>query len=122
MAVTSDGQVVHKPCAAARTGARGSVVAALVLALVALLAAEVHAGCCRVIRVDAQTPTGTVRVCAPDGSGGCGTVLFEGALALGDAQNACVAGQTVVYQEYNTTLNAYAPPVQAVCNGTDVEL
>ena len=33
----------------------------------------------------ASTRPITVRICEPDGSGGCGTVLFEGALALGDA-------------------------------------
>jgi hypothetical protein len=93
-----------------------------VLGLNALAASEVHAGCCRVKRVDASTTTGTVRVCEPDGKGGCGAVLFEGPLALGDAQHVCVTGQTVVYQEYDTTLNAYAPSTQAVCDGADVEL
>ncbi len=86
------------------------------------LAVEAHAGCCRVTRVDTQAPSGQVRVCAPDASGGCGTVLFEGSLALGDGREVCVAGQTVVYQEYDTTLGAYAPPTRAVCDGTDVEL
>lgn len=92
------------------------------LALIALAASEVRAGCCRVRRVDPGTPTGTVRVCEPDGNGGCGTVLFEGTLALGDVQNICVSAQTVVYQEYDTTLSAYGPPTQAVCDGADVEL
>jgi hypothetical protein len=86
------------------------------------LAAAAHAGCCRVIRVDTLTPTGTVRICEPDTNAGCGPVLFEGTLAVGDSQNVCVTGQTVVYQEYDTTLNAYEPPVRAVCDGADVEL
>jgi hypothetical protein len=46
----------------------------------------------------------------------------EGTLALGDAHSVCVSAQTLVYQEYDTTLNAYGPPTQAVCDGADVEL
>ena len=90
----------------AREKARWGGIGALALTLVALLASEAHAGCCRVTRVDPITPTGTVRVCEPDGNGGCGTVLFEGTLALGDARNVCVAGQTLIYQEYDTALSA----------------
>ena len=90
--------------------------------LTLLLAAPAYAGCCQLTRTDAETPTGTVRACEPDASGGCGTVLFEGVLALGDTQSVCTAGITLVYQEFDTTAGAYGPPTQAVCDGTEVQL
>lgn len=105
----------HRPVSLVWVGAVG-------LCALLVLAGAARAACCRVTRVDPQAPTGTVRVCEADANGSCGTVLFEGTLALGDVQNVCVAGQTVVYQEYDSALNAYAPPTQAVCDGADVEL
>jgi hypothetical protein len=119
---TSHVRAERGPSATARAGAQLASVGALVLAFLWLLAAEAHAGCCRVRRVDAQTPAGTVRVCEPDANGGCGTVLFAGTLAVGDSQTVCVPGQTVVYQEYDATTAGYGAAVSAVCAGGDVEL
>ena len=87
-----------------------------------LLAAEARAGCCRVIKVDPETPPVQVRVCEPQGSGECGNVLFLGTLALGESENVCSAAPTVVYEEYDDALAAFGPPTVAVCDGGDVEL
>jgi len=72
--------------------------------------------------VDSETPAVTVRACEPDGSGACGTVLFEGPLALGEEAPLCSATDTIVYQEWDELLAAFAPPVEAVCEGGDVEI
>jgi hypothetical protein len=121
--VTPHAQAERQPRGdTAREKARWGGIGAWVLTLVALPANQAYAGCWRVTRVDPITPTGTVRVCKPDANGGCGTALFEGTLALGDARDVCVARQTPVCQEYDTSLNAYAPPTQAVCDGADAEL
>ena len=83
---------------------------------------QARAGCCSLVKVDSETPTVTVRACEPDGSGACGNVLFEGALALGEEAPVCSATDTIVYQEWDDILAAFAPPVEAVCEGGDVEI
>lgn len=82
-----------------------------------------RAGCCDVVKVDAEIPAGPVRVCEPDASGdGCGAVLFEDTLALGAHASVCSAGETVLYQETDPATGTWMPPVTAVCDGADVEL
>ena len=90
--------------------------------IVLLAAGQARAGCCRLVKVDAETPAVTVRACGPDGSGACGSVLFEGALALGEEAPLCSATDTIVYQEWDELLAAFAPAVEAVCAGGDVEI
>jgi len=94
----------------------------VILVLTVLGAAETQASCCRITRTDSTTPTGLVRVCELNGSSDCSTVLFEGSLGLGDTRDICSTGSTVVYYEYDTTAGAYGPPIQAICNSTDIEL
>jgi len=86
-----------------------------------LVAGEARAGCCRVIKVDPETPPVQVRVCEPQGSGECGNLLFQGTLALGESENVCSAAPTVVYEEYDDVLAAFGPPTVALCDGGDVE-
>ena len=87
-----------------------------------LVAGQARAGCCRVVKVDPETPAVSVRACEPDSSGGCGSVLFEGPLALGGEAAVCSATDTIVYQEWDELLAAFAPPVEAICEGGDVEI
>jgi hypothetical protein len=86
------------------------------------LIGEARAGCCRVVKVDPETPPVQVRVCEPQASGECANVLFLGTLALGESENVCSAAPTVAYQEYDGGLAAFGPPTVAVCDGGDVEL
>ena len=90
--------------------------------IIVLVAGEARAGCCRVIKVDPETPPVQVRVCEPQGSGECENLLFLGTLALGESENVCSAAPTVVYQEYDGVLAAFGPPTVAICDGGDVEL
>ena len=95
----------------------------LLLTIATLLVASPAAGdCCRIIKLDAETPEGVVRACEPAEQGACGAVLFEQTLALGESREVCVAGDTVVYQEYDPELADFGAPVEAVCRGGDVEL
>jgi hypothetical protein len=96
-----------------------AILAGLIFSIVA---AEARAGCCRVVKVDPETPPVQVRVCEPQVSGECGNLLFLGTLALGESENVCSAAPTVVYQEYDDLLAAFGPPTVAVCDGGDVEL
>jgi len=102
--------------------AKGLGICLVLLVLMALAAAEAQASCCRIARTDSTTPTGLVRVCELNRSNDCNTVLFEGPLGLGDTRDICSAGSTVVYYEYDTIAGAYGPPIQAICNSTDIEL
>lgn len=103
---------------------RGRALPALLAALSLTLVGEATwAGCCELVKVDTETPPGPVRACEPDTSGqGCGLVLVETTLALGERAPVCSAGATVVYQEADSTTGAWTPPVTAVCDGADVEL
>lgn len=94
----------------------------LVVVGVVAAATPAHAGCCRVTRIDPDSPAPNVRVCEPAAAGVCGAVLFEGALPLGGGHNVCAGGNTIVYQEYDASRAAYGPPTTAVCEGADVEL
>ena len=95
----------------------------LLAALAIVLAAgEVGAQCCRVVKTDAETPSSSVRVCQPGPARSCATELFAGALALGEGQDVCVASDTLVYQEVDPDTGAYGEPVEARCDGGDVEL
>lgn len=87
-----------------------------------VLAGRVSAECCRVVRVDANSSSTNVRVCEPGPAHSCGAPLFTGSLALGQAQDICAAGGTIVYQEYDPAQGSYADPVEARCDGGDVEL
>jgi hypothetical protein len=98
-------------------------VLAILAGLIFVLAAgQARAGCCRLVKVDSEAPAVTVRACEPDGSGACGSVLFEGSLALGEEAPVCSATDTIVYQEWDELLAAFAPAVEAVCEGGDVEI
>lgn len=95
----------------------------LLLTIGVLLLAWPAAGdCCRIIKLDTETPPGAVRACEAADQGSCGAVLFEETLALGESREVCVAGDTVVYQEYDPELADFGPPVEALCQGGDVEL
>ena len=94
----------------------------VLLVLLALAGRAVSAACCRVIRIDPETPVPVVRVCDPDTSGNCGTVLFEGAIAVGESRPVCGKGTIVLYQGYDATAGTYGPPTEARCDGGDVEL
>jgi|GEM_PF-7110323 len=94
----------------------------LPIALTFLLGEPARAGCCRVVKVDAETATERVRVCADGGGGVCGGVLYEGPLPLGSAREVCTDLPTLVYEEWDAIRAAYGPPTIAVCDGGDVEL
>ena len=96
-------------------------VVLLTFAGLSLVAAEAWADCCRLVKIDPETPPATVRACTPDAAGGCGELLFEGTLALGQSQEVCSGGSTVSYVEYDDVLDAFGAAVEAICNG-DVEL
>lgn len=91
--------------------------AALQAALL-FFAADAGAACCQLVKVDSETPPATVRACA---AAGCETVLFVGTLALGESQQVCTAGDTLVYAEYDDVAQAFGDYVEAICEG-DVEL
>lgn len=95
----------------------------LLLTIGVLLLAWPAAGdCCRVIKLDPETPPGAVRACEPGAQGSCGAVLFEETLALGESREVCVPADTLVYQEWDPELADFGAPVEAVCQGGDVEL
>ena len=93
----------------------------VLLAGAIFFASDAGAACCRLIKVDAETPPATVRACTPDSAAGCDTVLFLGTLALGESQQVCPASDTLVYAEYDDVEQAFGAYVEAVCEG-DVEL
>ena len=79
------------------------------------------AGCCRVARVDGDSPSVPIRICEADTDGQCDLVLFQGSLAVGDSQTVCSASATIVYQNDDGS-GGYGPPTQARCDGVDVEI
>lgn len=96
----------------------------LVIPISCLVLAGSAAGeqCCRLLKIDEEVPVSSLLVCENDGASGCGAVLFQGSLALGEAQEVCTQSDTLVYQEWDDELGSYGPPVVAVCDGADVEL
>ncbi|MBI1815181.1 MAG: hypothetical protein HYR72_09400 [Deltaproteobacteria bacterium] len=106
-----------------RTGLRARLLSHFFVGFSLLFAARaVEAGCCRIIRIDPETPTPVVRVCEPDAAGACGTVLFEGSLALGESRTVCATGVTIGYQDVDATTGIYGPRTDARCDAADVEL
>jgi hypothetical protein len=94
----------------------------LAAGLAALSVADsAQAGCCTLRKLDETFPTVTVRACEPSAAGACASVLFEGPLSLGGAQNVCSAQPTLIYQEAAPG-QPLGPFVEAVCNGADVEI
>ncbi len=85
------------------------------------IAPAAGAGCCQLVRIDPPAST-VLRVCEDDGTGHCGTVLFEGDLAQDASQAVCTADSTILYQEWDTTGASFDAPVVARCDGDDVEL
>lgn len=77
--------------------------------------------CCRVVKTSIVEPLVEVRVCEPDAEGGCGSLLYIGALEPGDVREICSSSGTLVHQTYEDPLGGYGPPVTAACDG-DVEL
>ena len=97
------------------------VVVILMTAATVLFAESARAGCCNVRKIDPTLPTVTLRVCAPDAAGACGSLLFAGPLAVGESQAVCSADDTVVYQEAAPG-GSFGAFVEAVCVGMDVEI
>jgi hypothetical protein len=79
------------------------------------------ASCCNLVKVDAEVPISSLRVCEPDTESACGVVLFEGSFTLGESQQVCTPEPTVVYEEGDGALGAFGFPVTAVCDGGDIE-
>lgn len=108
-----------------RVNGRARIVngCSLVLALaVALSASVASAECCRLVKVDDATPASQLRACEPDADGECGGLVFAGTLAVGESQTICASTDRIVYEEYDEALGGFQPPVEAVCDGGDVEL
>jgi len=79
-------------------GALGLLLAFALLG--AALPSPGHAGCCDLVKIDASMPPGPVRACEPDAGGdGCGGVLVEELLELGELVGVCASGTSIVYQE-----------------------
>lgn len=74
------------------------------------------------LKVDPEVATTTVRVCEPDAAGACGNLLFMGPLSVGESQNVCTDGGTVVYEEWDDAMSAFGPPTSAVCEDRAVEI
>lgn len=94
------------------------LVAAIAVSGIAVAA---RAGCCQIVRIDPPEST-VLRVCEDDGTGHCGTVLFEGDLAQDASQAVCSEDSTILYQEWDTANASFDAPVVARCDGNDVEL
>jgi len=92
------------------------------LTVTLLAGQDASAACCRLVKLDRETPSSQVRVCDPNPDGGCGRVLFAGTLALGETHSVCAGAGTLIYQEFDASLEAYGPFTEAVCDGGDVEL
>ncbi len=91
-------------------------------AVLAGVPVSADAGCCTVVQVGAEDASSVVRVCEDTGNGSCGALLFAGPLALGESQAVCSSQPTVLYQEFDDATQQFAPPVEAVCDGTPVEI
>jgi len=79
------------------------------------------AACCQLVRVPEEA-TADVRACEPDGTGGCGSVLWEAPLAPGQSFEVCPSGDLVVYLDQDPTTSAWEPPTTAMCDGSEVDL
>jgi len=90
--------------------------------LCVLAARRAAAGCCRVVKVDGTTLSIVVQVCEPDAAGECGGLLFSGSLGVGEDEAVCTDSPTVVYREWDDLAGDFAPPVEARCEGGDVEI
>ncbi len=111
------------PLRCRRYGSSPSVVIPLATAFLVLLTFPMSgsAECCRLIKVDSETPATAVRACVPDAQKDCGETLFVGILLLGGPQQVCSAESTIIYAEYDEGLEEFGPYVEADCAG-DVEL
>jgi len=81
-----------------------------------------QAECCRLVKVDSEIPTSTVRACTVDDAGGCASEIFTGTLSFGDSHEVCSTSNLLVYQEWDDELGGFGPPISAVCDGGEVEL
>lgn len=84
--------------------------------------ATASADCCRIVKVDAEIPSTQVRVCEPDATGGCGSVLLLRSFGVGESETVCSQTDAIVYSEFDAAIGAFGPFVGAVCAGGDVEL
>jgi len=100
--------------------ATGSLAFLLLLAM-ASYAGNAGAGCCQLTRV-AEEAAANVEACEPDGSGGCGSVLWQASLAPGQSVEVCPSGDLVVYLDSDPTTGAFEPPTTATCDGSEVDL
>ena len=91
------------------------------LIAIALYPGMVAASCCQLTRV-LEEATATVQACEPDGSGGCGNLLWEAPLAPGQSIEVCPSGDLVVYLDSDPTSNAWEPPTTATCDGSEVDI
>lgn len=81
------------------------------------------AGCCELLRVDAEPASSAVRVCDSVEGSDCAAPLFEGTVSYGTPQPICSSADTVSYRELDTVTGSYGPPIVARCDAaTDVEL
>ena len=92
------------------------------LVLVIAHAPSAWAGCCRLIKVDDETPVVPVRACASGAGDECPSPTFEETLQLGVYHDVCVATPSLIYQEWDPDVSSFSPGVEATCDGGDVEL
>ncbi len=97
-------------------------VVALVALAASLFAFESRAGCCNVVKLDPEVPTVSVRVCEPESTPLCDSVIFEGSLSVGQSESVCTVDDTILYQERPAAGGAYGAAVTALCDGGDVEI
>ena len=91
------------------------VLGTVVLALASPTPAS--AGCCRLVKIDDETPVVPVRACASGGDASCPSPTFEETIEIGVYHDVCVATPSLVYQEWDPAAAAFAPGVEAVCDG-----
>jgi hypothetical protein len=88
--------------------------------VLAASAVEARAACCNVVAVGEAE---SVRVCAMTEPGGCGTVLFEGELAVGQPLNVCSDSGYVKIERMASPADDPAGLLKAeACEGADVEI
>lgn len=93
----------------------------IALLLASAFASQASGECCRLVKVDSETPAVTVQACTPDEANGCGDVLFVGELDLGESATVCAETEVVAYREYDAVVGDYGPFTLAICSG-DIEL
>lgn len=79
------------------------------------------AACCNVVNAGSE-PIESVRVCEPDPAGACQAVLFEGALAQGEAVEVCTDTELIHHDQPDESPDGRSAPTGADCAGADVEL